>query len=1549
MRHTAIALSSLILLNMLVMLPVSATTPEDIVVDGDLGEWAGDTLMGSEGTVSLHMTWNQTHLAFAWDGTDLAASDGADLFFYLNTSEGGSPLSKNWNLAQTLPFSADYAFVVEDSSYESVIVFNGTEWTVGDQSDISIYAGHSTNKITEFSIPWSSLGDPTSFDIVAWGQWQTEGNVWASFPTDNPASANGAETFTEYWHVDDRNVSVAPNTLTSQTNEGGVEKLSNALNLALVFHQHQPYYKNKLTNMIEMPWVRVHAMTEYVDSPGILEQYPDTKLTYNLVPSFIEQLVEYHEDGTADVHTDFARRAWPVDGDGMVTGYPNATDLELHTMQFQSFWNSGWIYNVSSSDTELGWLYQSSSRYTEIYDMTKHNLKPDTIMDDTLLSPQDLLDLQVLWYLYQFSPDYVRGEYSAIEDPTSDGRPAHYNASLETLYTQNGNYTPADLKLVLDVQLAQMANVLPMYSALAQKGQVELTTTPYYHPIMPLLMMDGWTFEDGIRVNKQSWPEDVQAQLTNGMDLFEDELGFRPTGMWPSEQSVSPAMVQPVVDVGIDWMVTDEVNLAESTLADGSFIDTSVASNLAIPWNVTGADGDKVAVIFRDRVISDRIAFQYGSMTPVAAVSDFIAYIDDVRQQLLDEGKDPSEHLLTVALDGENWMFMSEFQHHDGARPFMHEWYSRLGSHPSIVTTTPGEFLEKGLTLPEIKTIGTGSWIDGTLSTWAGEEEETLGWQRLIEARQALVAFEADNPQHTGLEAAWESLYIAEGSDWYWWYGLDQDSGYDELWDTLFKVHLSNIYKAVGLELPPYLQELWTNPASPLEPYAGVIEPMIDGIALPGEWQGAAKYEASVDGGNLNLDAFYIGYDASNIYLRVDMPNPEQIETLSSTQSPDLAIYFMEPNAHNFNEVQTNFRTYYGNEILGFPAKNMISFNFDQLWEDGQSKWDLFEAKGKVGDAESWVLSGSSALGGCAADEVYEFVIPWSELGLAPRYSTRVKVVSSWADSLSYGDGVEMEMAPAAPAEVVLPDLEDWVVLLEAADTIGDANGDGDYTPPLAADFATASGNTLDLWDITSLKVSQSAWNARFEIGIAEMTDYWSLANGFSHQIVQIYVDQGNTTYGRTDMLEGANAEIADDWAWEVVISGTGEPGAVKALQADSGSTSSKGIELSGDISTSTITFTISKSVIGSDVSTYRYIIVIGSQDGFGPGKWRDVDAEAKTWRMGGGANPSEIDGIDYDPNILDIMLDNTSDQAAMLSSYSVSGQSYAKLTGIEMPEVAQQIYGAKVVSTTATTAIFEWSTTQPSQGYITCDEIRGDEELATAGGFSHSIQVTGLSAGTDYSCSLIISELEPVFLNLSTTTKIDTTAPEILNTNVEVLTDNRIKVSWYTSEMTDEKVEIYANISAQTPHTTLLGQTFATAKNHEISTEMVFDAGTWWLRVISADSSANTNQSALIEFVVPELEVDDNNVTTPDTNEDDDIDSNDKDKVANDDAKGASELLSNPMIQIVLMLVAILVIIALIRSRRGTLDYSFDEEFASNPDGEERDEVDELLDSIDV
>ena len=1228
-----------------------------------------------------------------------------------------------------------------------------------------------------------------------------------------------------------------------------------------------------------MPWVRVHGLTEYVDSPGILAQ-TGTKVTYNLVPSFIEQLVDYHRNETLDVHTDIAKRSWSEGG------YPNATELELHTMQFQSFWNSGWIYNVTQEDAKLGWLYPSSARYKEIYDETLHNLKPATIMDDDLLPPADFLDLQVLWYLYQFSPDYVQGDYNQ----------SHRDQGLIDLFMQNGGYDLDDLTYVLDAQHAHMGNILPMYSELANNGQVELTTTPYYHPIMPLLMMDGWTMEDGIRVNKDAWPDDVQNHLITGMNLFEEELGFRPAGMWPSEQAVSPAMVEPVSDVGVEWMVTDEELLKQSRDVNGNLIDVEKASNLATPWTVSGTDGGEVSVIFRDRVISDRIAFQYGTMTPEAAVSDFIAYIDNIRQQLLDEGEDPSEHLLTVALDGENWMFMSEFQHQDNARPFMAEWYSRLADHPTIVTTTPSEFLEKNTTLPEIQTIGTGSWIDGTLRTWAGEEEESLGWQRLIEARQELVAFEELNPNHPGLTAAWESLYIAEGSDWYWWYGLDQDSGYDENWDVLFKVHLSNIYRAVNLELPPYLQDLWTNPAVPAVSATGIIEPMIDGIALPGEWDGSAQYDAPVSGDTFDIEQFYIGYDSSNVFVRIDADIPEDLENQSSNgDEPDLAIYFMQPNAVNFNEAETNFRTYYGNQILGFPSKYMVAFDFDTLRDDGRAKWNLFTAKGKTGDQEQWVLSGSSSLGDCAVDDVYEFMIPWSEIGLSPRYSTRVKVVSSWAESLAYGDGLDMEIAPPAPAELVLPDLEEWVTLLVLNDTIGDETGDGDYTYPLASDFATP--NNGGLWDAQQLTIRQSAWNAQFILEVGEMTDIWGLSNGFSHQIVQIYVDQGYTSYGSTDMLDGANAEIHPDWAWEVAISGTGEPGAVMAVQSMTGSTSSRGVDVTGDVSSKTITFTVSKDVIGDDIPNYRYIVV-----GFGTGKWRDVDATASTWTLGGGSNPALDDGIDYDPNVLDVVLDGTG-QETMLSSYDVDGHVYAQLTGFEMPEVPQQIFGASVDTVTANSAVLTWSTTVADATSIQymVSETEPMNSMSptqwTLSATDHAITLTGLEVNTSYVASISANGTDDVLVTFTTSNIVDTTPPELLNLNVEVLEDGKARISWYTSESSTE--EVYLD------DVLVFSNDFATKKNHEFVSETLANDD-WTVLVKSSDASGNLNSSTM-SFTVDVS-------TTTDPAEP----GGDTDDPVNTDDESKSSLSSSAIMQIGVLVVILLILIAFIRVRNG-------------------------------
>ena len=646
--------------------------------------------------------------------------------------------------------------------------------------------------------------------------------------------------------------------------------------------------------------------------------------------------------------------------------------------------------------------------------------------------------------------------------------------------------------------------------------------------------------------------------------------------------------------------------------------------------------------------------------------------------------------------------------------------------------------------------------------------------------------------------------------------------------------------------------------------------------------------------------------------MRIDSVTADELDAISRNSQfdePDLAIYFMQPNAVNFNEVETNFRTYYGNQILGFPAKYMVAIDFDTVREDGRAKWNLFEAKGKSGDSEQWVLTSTSSLGDCAVDDVYEFVIPWADIGLAPRYTTRIKVVSSWAASLSYGDGEDMEIAPPAPAELVLPDLEEWVTLLELDDVVGDENGDGDYTYPLASDFATDNGGGL--WDAKKVTVRQSAWNAQFIIEMDEMTDIWSLSNGFSHQIVQIYVDQGDTTYGETEMLTGANAEVHPDWAWEVAISGTGEPGAVQSVQAETGSTSARGIDVTGSVDDKTIIFTVSKDVIGSDVANYRYIIVIGSQDGFGTGKWRDVDATAKTWRLGGGADPADDDGIDYDPNIVDIILDGDGQQA-MLSSYDVNGHVYAQLTGFEMPAIAQQIYGFKYVSSTANSAILEWSTTQAASGDLTCNEV-GQTTVAvmenwTSLDLTNTATVSGLSSGVEYECMVSIGEITSELVNFTTASIIDTEAPELLNLAVEVLDDGRARISWYSSESATEEVSLDGVV--------IFTDEFATKKNHQYITTILAD-GTYGLIITGSDASGNSN-SSLINFVV---DIGDQVVDDGDNNA-----GTSPDNSAEEEDSASSDISSTTM-QIAVLAIILLLVIAFIRVNRN--DSSDDEKWS--------------------
>lgn len=1200
----------------------------------------------------------------------------------------------------------------------------------------------------------------------------------------------------------------APFVSPAAAQQGTSDHEDEPIHLALILHQHQPYYRNVATDFYELPWVRVHAIHEYVDSPGILSMYPQTNVTYNIVPSLIEQIEDYADPSTLDDHTQYATMSWPVDEGGHPIEFPsNLTQRQKWDMQGEYFRIQPWVYDVPTNDSTYGWMANASATFGRLFDAWQDDDR--SILDENgSFHVQDMIDLATVFHLFQLSAPHVQGEFSHLE--WAEGAP-HRNATVIALFEQGGPYTVEDWRTVLDYQRSQMLNVMPMYAALEARGQVELTTTPRYHPIMPLLAMDGWTMEDGLEVDKDSWIEDVDWQIREGLDLFENATGMRPSGMWPSEQAVSHDVVAPMVQNGVRWAVSDQLVLGASRLEGGASPNHNSLVEVAQPYVVETSSGN-LTMFFRHQELSDRIGFAYGDMDPVDAVDDFIEGVEDFREAVLSSGRNPSDHVVTVALDGENWLFMSGFGYTDNGRAFMHELFERLSNTSTIRTTTPSAFLEAHGTddLPRLEHLATGSWINGALQRWAGEPEETLNWRRLDRARSLVIEVEAQQPTHPGLPAARLALMAAQGSDWFWWYGADQDSGDDLGFDTLFKNHLATIYQSLDRPLPPDLGALTHVISQPQALTSGQVEPLIDGRVFAGEWEDAEVHAATADGGFVDVSHIRIGHDAGGIHLRVDLDNPEALlDGVTDDGTPHLQLYLMEPNAVDTNIVGANYRSYYGGQDLGFPARTMLWFDLGNA-QDGFVPYNTFEAQGD----ERWSLrSRSDAV--VSINETIELSLGWTDLGLEPLDVTRLRVVSSMYQLRGQGRGVDLEVAPDHAVEIQMPDLETWLTVFEIDDPIGDETGDGDYVYPEAGDFAPGAG----LFDITHVRLEQSAWNARFTFTMAEVTNGWGMMNGYSHANLQVYVDQGPSAHGETALFDGLRAEVPDAWAWEAAFMAIGEAAPTYARQSGSDVRINSGIESTGNAEENTITVTVSKDLIGGDLANYRYLIVVASQDGYGTGKVRQVDDVATKWTAGGGASRG-LNNQWYHPNIFDIVLPQSADQPSMLGSYDASEGAYAQLSGFEVPGVPQQVYGLSVSEVSGDAALLQWSSATGGPMVITTETI---EDRHVSGphdmdGTSHRILLENLTPGEEH---MVQVETDGVIarLNFTTPTSLDRSPPTILAPTMELDDDLGLILGFYTTERSSTTVRLCPTSGGAECRVTL-GDAFPVRRVHRMIVE---------------------------------------------------------------------------------------------------------------------------------
>ncbi len=623
--------------------------------------------------------------------------------------------------------------------------------------------------------------------------------------------------------------------------------MNRSLDVAFVWHMHQPYYRISDSGAFEMPWVRLHAVKDYVTMVEILEGYPGLRQTFNLVPSLVEQLLEYATGQYVDTYEEHTRKP--------------AAELSRSERSFL-----------------LGVMCERSShprarRYPRYLELA---LKRDSSTTNGRVrieefSEAELRDVQVLFDLAWFHPT------SLTEGPLTD------------LVARGRDFAESDKQAVRTAQAALLDRIVPTYVRAAAAGRIELTTSPYFHPILPLLMNSDMARVSlpGVELPTRRFdhPEDADEQIREALRLHRTVFGGSPRGMWCSEQSVGEDVITPLSRHGIAWTISDEAVLAHSLEgglqreAGGRLLDPSA---LYSAYRLERERGT-IDIVFRDRVLSDLVGFTYQDWDSADAAADLLGRLRQIR---VDLPSDDASYLVTIALDGENaW----EYYRNEG-HDFLGRLYEGIERDPSLRCVTVSEHLNESPPERELAWLHTGSWISGDLGTWVGDRAHRPAWDLLHDARDAVAEVRAradartgapneahvgpqagapneahagaragaPNEAHAGaradaraeeptearvgarpeapdVEAAWREILIAEGSDWFWWFGDHQESGLDEVWDAAYRRHLQQAYRLAGLTPPPRL--FAPIAGHPAEKAAGSVPPVIDGrFTTPEEW-----------------------------------------------------------------------------------------------------------------------------------------------------------------------------------------------------------------------------------------------------------------------------------------------------------------------------------------------------------------------------------------------------------------------------------------------------------------------------------------------------------------------------------------------------------------------------------------------------------------------------------------------------------------------------------------------------------------------------------------
>jgi alpha-amylase/alpha-mannosidase (GH57 family) len=623
----------------------------------------------------------------------------------------------------------------------------------------------------------------------------------------------------------------------------------NRVHLVLLWHMHQPQYRDPSSGRYVLPWTRLHALKDYWGMVRVLEEFPRVHATFNVVPSLGAQLEEYASGKFNEPWFDLVFR--PVD---KLTAEDKA---EILVRAFQ----------VNRENLMSRW-----PRFVELFEWAQASGHDSAV---ATFGARDWRDLQLLSQLAWVDEEWL------ASDPV-----------ITPLAKKGADFTEQDKEQLRAKQLELLGRELPEYRKAAASGQVELSTTPYYHPILPLLcdsdiarVANQWT---PLPQPAFRYPEDAREQLVRARKYHEGTFGQPPAGLWPSEGSVSDQALGIAAELGFRWFATDEGVLGRTLGVgfgrDGAGVPDN-ADRLYSPLRLRLGDRE-ITGFFRDHYLSDLIGFVYSRMGAGTAAEDLHRRIRAIGERV-QIGRPLT---VSIILDGEN-----AWEYFPGAgREFLRQFYRRVEDDPDIRALTVSEAMAAAGDIPEVEHIFPASWISANFDVWIGHSEDVTAWDLLREAREfygAAVARRArgaaNAPTEQQIAAAYESVLAAEGSDWCWWFGPEHSSANDAEFDALYRKHLSEIYIALGAEAPDALAE----PIKRKPEHAVVAVPsaylrvQVDGRETSYfEWLGAGFYSADRRSGAMHGRAYFLhdlryGFSEQFFYVRVD-PFPDALAEL---------------------------------------------------------------------------------------------------------------------------------------------------------------------------------------------------------------------------------------------------------------------------------------------------------------------------------------------------------------------------------------------------------------------------------------------------------------------------------------------------------------------------------------------------------------------------------------------------------------------------------------------------------------------------------------------